>query len=108
MAGPTQKTDRFLHQTVPPLATYITNLHYTGASAKTVVVPDKAAVALFSTTALPFYVSTTGTAAVPTGDVTDGTGVAVSPTMRQVWNGDSFSVYCPAACEFSIEWYQVG
>lgn len=67
------------------------------ATAETVTVATDCNIIVFSANA-DFYVRWDGgTAAVPSGDVTDGTASELNPTVRRMTKGGSFSIISPAA-----------
>lgn len=71
--------------------------HYNDSTtATTVTVPTGAKFALFSSTG-DFFARWSGTAAVPAGDVSDGTGSECNPIVRSVEAGDTFSIVAASA-----------
>lgn len=91
----------------PPVALYIDNLVLTAGAAKTITVPAGADLVLIGCSSPPFYLRQGGTlTAVPSGDVTDGSGSAVSPTYRRVDRGTTLKVISPNNCVMSFEWYK--
>lgn len=91
----------------PGICEYVDNIVLAGGVAETVTVPDGASLVLMNYTVPPFYLSkTTIPATVPAADITNGTGMAVSPTYRRVSSGTTFSVIAPAAGVLSLEWYK--
>lgn len=90
--------------------TYIDNIVLVANTAKTVTAPVGATHMLFSATG-NFMVRWLGTpAAVPGGDVTDGTGVEINPIGRAIGGkavaspATTFSVVAPANCTLAIAW----
>jgi hypothetical protein len=85
--------------------TYINHYALAANTAKNIAIPANASVAIFSANA-DFYANYTGTAVVPAGDVTDGTGSEMNPTVRYVKRITSpFSVIAPATTVLTIAWY---
>jgi hypothetical protein len=83
---------------------YVDNLVLTAGVAKTYTIPTGAKVLNFSANA-DFYVDFLGgTAAVPTADVTDGSGVVLNPGMRSgLTAADTISIISPGSCIVTIE-----
>lgn len=90
---------------IPPMTSYVDNRVLAANVAETVTVPAGACRVVFGTSALPFYVRTGGAATVPAADITDGTGMAISPADRLVTGGATFSVIAPATTILSFEWF---
>jgi hypothetical protein len=82
---------------------YVNNYHFAGAGTATVTWPAGATIAHIISTAT-FYQANSGTAAVPTVDVTNGTASRNSPAfVRKV--GADFSLAVGAAAEICVEFY---
>lgn len=81
--------------------------HYllTANTNKAVTVPTGANYALFSSTA-DIWVRMGGTAAVPAGDVTNGTGSELNPVLRKVEAGGTIGVISESAAKVSIVFYK--
>lgn len=72
--------------------------------AKQVTVPAGAKAALFSGSDL-FWARVGGAAAVPNGDILDGSAPELMPAARQVSPGQTIGLAAPAACVVSISFY---
>jgi hypothetical protein len=72
--------------------------------AETVTIPTGAKIVVFSS-AEDFYVCTTATAAVPTTDITNGTGSELNPVARIVENVPSFSMIAPYNAIVTMNFY---
>lgn len=99
----------------PAPSTYSCALVLAAGVAQSMPVPSvggkHASLVLFGRTA-DFYAAFTPlsagspvAAAVPTGAVTDGSGVSISPTRRNVTNISSISVISEVACKVSFEFF---
>jgi len=87
-----------------PLASYVDNLTLAASTAETVTVPAGAQ-AVNIRSDVDLWVRTGGTATVPSGDTTDGTGMALNPGFRLVYPTQTFSIIAGATCHVSLEWY---
>jgi hypothetical protein len=87
-----------------PCGRYVTNHVLATDTAETVTVPAGAAYAFFSFDG-DFWRRVGGTAAVPTTEVVDGTGVELNPTWSALDGVTSFSIVAGAARKGSITWY---
>lgn len=86
-------------------ADYIDNYVLAATVAQTVTVPAGVTAVAFSATD-DFYVRwSTGTAAIPGVNVTDGSGAEINPVMRSVYPGQTFSVIAPRACVVACAFY---
>jgi hypothetical protein len=87
---------------------YIANMLFSGAAVKTSTPPAGAKFVKIATTVVVYF-SVHGTAAVPTGDVTDGTGseliTIAAPVMVALDGSTAVSVAAGAACTVSIVYY---
>jgi len=72
---------------------------------KAVTVPAGANYAIFSANA-DIWVEMGGAATVPAGDVTDGTGSELNPTIRKVEPGGTIGVISEYAAKVSITFYK--
>lgn len=70
-------------------------------TAQTVTVPTDARVALFSCTR-DFYINWQTTAAVPSSNITNGTGPELNPVARDISDYTSFSVISSEDCILTI------
>lgn len=92
-----------------PAEGYVDNFVLAAGVAETVTVPAGARVVYFSTTA-DFWVrfsndSPLPAAAVPSADVTDGTGSVFNPRSRDVTSFSQFSIISDYAAKLSLSWY---
>lgn len=95
--------------------TYIHNYVLAAGTAQTVTIPTfndansvahPAPYALFSANGDFYARYDGGTAAVPSGNVTDGTGSELNPDVRYVARLSSFSLIAPVQTLLSIAWYK--
>lgn len=91
----------------PRLTTWVDNRVLAAGVAETVTVPTACDFMIFGANGI-FYLRSGGAAAVPGADVTDGSGVAVSPSARRVTPAATFSIIAPAATIVSMECYTDG
>lgn len=84
---------------------YVDAVVLTANTAATYTFPTGKKYALFSATA-DFYVSYSGTAVVPSTNVTDGTGPELNPVMRQVDGLTSVSIISPSSCVVTVAIYK--
>lgn len=105
MADVNQKIKEEAYQDAPPICLFINHYTLTANTAENIVVPSGAHFVLFSCDQPKFYYRTTGTAEVPSSDVTDGTGSALNPTFRSCDAGDTISVISPTAGVLTVEYY---
>lgn len=85
---------------------WVDNIVLVANVAKTYTVPTGAKSLLFSATT-NFYVSYGGTAAVPSVDVTNGTGVELNPVLRSLDSSTTaISIISPVACIVAIIAYK--
>lgn len=91
----------------PRMTTWVDNRVLAAGVAETVTVPASCNFMVFGSNAI-FYLRSGGAAAIPGADVTDGTGVAVSPSARRVTPAATFSLIAPAATIVSMECYSDG
>ena len=81
------------------------NVYYGDAAAATFTAPTGAKFVLFSATD-NFYVRWEGSnAAIPSADVTNGTGSECSPVIRKVVDGETFSIIAAADVIVTMSWY---
>lgn len=90
----------------PPIGTYVSNRTLAAGVAETVTVPAGATSVIVSGDAT-MWARIGGTAAVPTGDVTDGTGSVCLQTWayRACTPGGTISVVAGATAHVSFEWF---
>ena len=84
-------------------ADYI-NAYYGDSVATTFTVPASAKFVLFSATD-NFYVNWSGTAAIPSGDITNGSGSELNPIIRSITPGATFSVIAAADIVVTLSFY---
>jgi len=72
---------------------------------KAVTAPEGANYAIFASTA-DIWVRVGGVAAVPSGDVTDGSGSELNPVIRRVESGGTIGVISEYAAKVSITFYK--
>lgn len=95
-----QGLTREIRRQTPPMPLYVDNLALTGSgAAETVTVPAGATHCLFSPypKTADFLVCRSGTAARPSGDVTDGTASLPNPLILGVSAGTTFSIVAGTA-----------
>jgi hypothetical protein len=81
-------------------------MEFDGAGEETQVVPAGAKYVLIDVSGqADVYVSTSGTAEVPAGDVTDGSASALAPELRQIGGATHISVAAAAACSVTLAYY---
>ncbi len=73
--------------------------------AETHTIPTGATYVLFSTTS-NFYVAYSGTATVPSADITNGSGPELNPVLRSVSGLASISIISPATCIVTMAFYK--
>lgn len=83
----------------------IDNYVLAASTNKAVTVPAGAEYALFAADA-DIWVKVGGVAAVPSGDVTDGTGSELNPVVRRVEPGGTVGVISEYAAKVSITFYK--
>jgi hypothetical protein len=83
----------------------VNNYLLVASTNKAVTVPTGANFALFSASA-DSWVNVGGVAAVPSGDVTDGTGSELNPSLRRVEAGGTIGVISEYAAKVSIVFYK--
>jgi hypothetical protein len=83
----------------------VNNYLLVASTNKAVTVPTGANFALFSASA-DIWVNVDGVAAVPSGDVTDGTGSELNPSLRRVEAGGTIGVISEYAAKVSIVFYK--
>jgi hypothetical protein len=83
----------------------VNNYLLVASTNKAVTVPTGANFALFSASA-DIWVNVGGVAAVPSGDVTDGTGSELNPSLRRVEAGGTIGVISEYAAKVSIVFYK--
>jgi len=84
---------------------YVNSYLLTATTAKTLTPPTGARYAGFASTA-DIWVSIGGTAAIPAGDTTDGTGSELNPVVRWIQGETSISVISAYAAKISVTYYQ--
>ena len=82
----------------------INNLVLTAGTAKSLVVPEGAGVAVFGSNC-DFFLKVGGTAEAPGVDVTDGTGQEINPTARKVAEGQALSIVALGDGHVSISFF---
>ena len=75
-------------------------------SSETHTVPSGARFVLFSADCVEFYAKTGASAAVPSGDVTDGTASALNPAAWALSGVSQISLISPTACTITLEFYR--
>ncbi len=88
-----------------PYATYVDARVLAAGVAETHTVPAGANKVIFSATA-DFYVKVGGTAAVPSADVTDGSGSMLNPQVRSIWGATTIGIIAPTTCIVTMEFYK--
>jgi hypothetical protein len=84
---------------------YVCALALAPGAEKTLPAPADARVALMSASG-DFYARLNATAAVPVGDVTDGSGSELNPTMWRLAAGDVLHfITAGAACQLAVMFY---
>ncbi len=89
-----------------PQSDTINGMHFTVAAAKNDTVPAGANFVVFAVSqSVDIYVKVGGSAAVLTGDVTDGSASELNPLVRQVAAGATIGVAVGAACDVTLAYY---
>jgi len=83
---------------------YINNYVLTADSNKAVSVPTDAVYAVFAATA-DVWVNVGGVAAIPTTDITDGTGSELNPVARIVEGESTIGIISAYAAKVSVAFY---
>lgn len=107
--GTTFEASVVRHENALPMSDYVDNYVLAAGVAETVTIPAGTRFAFFSTTA-DFWLRASNdsplpAAAVPSGDVTDGTGSEFNPSSRDVTGFSQFSIISEFAAKLSITWY---
>jgi len=89
-----------------PQSDVIYDLVLTANVEKVVTVPEGADIVLFGTTA-NFYCRMNATAAVPVGDVLDGSGSELNPSSRQMSGVATIHLISAANCIITLSFYNV-
>lgn len=90
---------------VPVASEWINHYVLTATVAESITPPTGASVVLFSSTH-DFYANFNGgVAAIPAGDVTDGTGSSLNPGARVVKPGVAISVISENNAKITVEFY---
>lgn len=84
---------------------YINTYLLTATVHKTVTVPTGAKFAVFSASS-DIWVRVGGTAAIPAGDTTDGTGAELNPTIRYLGAETTIGIISGYAAKVSIMFYE--
>ncbi|MGB3988659.1 MAG: hypothetical protein WBK67_03160 [Minisyncoccales bacterium] len=88
-----------------PVCGYVDARVLGASSAESHTVPAGATKVVFSSTG-DFYANFTTTAAVPSGDVTDGSASVLNPLARNIYGVTAISLISPAACVVTMEFYK--
>ena len=94
-------------ETIAPIGTSIYNLVLSANTAKLVEIPSCSIAVLFSCTA-DYWVKfgdSSVVAAIPSSDVTDGTGSLFAPTGKILGAQTHISIISPVDCKISLEWF---
>ncbi len=83
---------------------YVNRMDLVANTAQTETIPTGAMYVNMNCTG-QYYVNFTGTATVPAGNITNGTGSALSVGARYIGGLTSFSVISPVACTITFEYY---
>jgi hypothetical protein len=84
---------------------YVNTYLLTADLAKAITPPAGTEYAVFSSTADIWAVIGSGTAAVPSGDTTDGTGSELNPSVRALEGATAISVISESAAKLSVTFY---
>ena len=84
---------------------YINTYELTANTNKTITVPTGAKFALFCANA-DIWVRVGGTASIPSGDTTDGTGSELNPSIRYLGTATTIGVISTSAAKLSIMFYK--
>jgi len=84
---------------------YVNNYVLVADTNKAVTVPTGARYAVFAANA-DIWVNVGGTAAIPSGDVTNGTGSEFNPVVRWIEGESTIGVISAGAAKVSITFYQ--
>jgi len=94
-------------ETISPIGTSVYNLVLTANTAKLVAIPS-CSIAVFFSCDADFWVKfgdSSVVAAIPTSDVTDGSGSILNPTARILGVQTHISVISESDCSMSLEWF---
>ena len=89
-----------------PMPTYTDARVLAANVAEDHTVPGTARFVIFSATCAAFYAKAGGTAAVPAGDVTDGTGSTLNPGGFFVGDIVTIGLIAPATCVVTMDFYK--
>jgi hypothetical protein len=92
-------------QTSAIMQGYVNNYLLTASVAKAITIPTGARYAMFASSADLWVVIGSGTAAIPAGDVTDGSGSELNPICRWIEGETQMSIISAAAAKVSITYY---
>jgi hypothetical protein len=84
---------------------HVDNYLLTAGVAKTITIPTGARYVMFTSSADLWVVIGSGIAAIPTGDVTDGSGSELNPICRWIEGETQMSIISGAAAKVSIMYY---
>ena len=84
---------------------YINTYELTADTNKTITVPTGAKFAIFCSNA-DIWVRIGGTAAIPSGDTTDGTGSELNPSIRYLDTATTIGIISASAAKVSIMFYK--
>lgn len=93
-----------IKETIASAPFHVDNVVLAANVAKTVTIPAGAGAVIFSGTK-SFFVNWGTTAAVPTEDITNGSGQELDPGAREIEGRTSFSVIAGEACILSLSFY---
>lgn len=89
---------------IAPASDHVYNIVLAANTAKSVAAPGGAKFVAFASNGT-FYARYNGTAAIPSTDVTDGTGCEVNPSARSLDGVESIGLIAPASTIVSLSWY---
>lgn len=87
-----------------PFSDYVNVQALAAGVAETVNLPSNAKFIIFSSTG-DFYARINGTAVIPAGDITDGTGSEINPIIRSLVGVTSLSIIAPSGCQVTMAFY---
>jgi hypothetical protein len=88
-----------------PQSDTIDMLVFTAAGTQSDTVPTGADLVYISWTQGNLYVKVGGTSNIPSGNVTDGSGSAINPSVRWIRGATSISITADASCFVSLSYY---
>lgn len=99
---------RSIPEQYPSATPYVNIQDLAANTAETVTVPAACDLIMFGASPSEFYLRADGSAAtIPSGDVTNGTGSMLSPSVLRFVPGATFSVIAPAVTKVTMRCYDL-